>query len=457
MIQNLSIQFLGAAGTVTGSKFLLRVDQRQILIDCGLFQGLKDLRLQNWQAPPFDPKTIDAILLTHAHLDHCGYLPVLAQRGFQGPIFATAPTRDLAQVILLDSAHIQEEDADRANREGFSRHQPALPLYGTPQARQAIALFRSVLPQEWIEIFPGTHARFTGNGHILGSTFIEVRTPYGTILFSGDLGRSDPLTLPPAPPPPQADYLVIESTYGDRRHSPLSPLRELGEIVRDTISRKGHLIIPAFAVGRTQDILFLLSQLKRQSQIPEVPIFLDTPMGQETTEIFQRYPEWHRLNPEEVRSLCSSVVVVQSPQQSAEIQHRKESSIVIAGSGMLTGGRVLAHLASRLPQERNSVLLVGFQAPGTRGALLRSGLDEIKIFGQYVGVRAQIREISSLSAHADQHEIIEWMRGMPRAPKKTFIVHGEPQAAQALRVRVRDSLGWTCSVPKLNDQTDLML
>ncbi len=456
MKQEASLQFLGGAGTVTGSKYLLNLGGKKLLIDCGLFQGLKELRLENWAPPPIDPRQVDAILLTHAHLDHTGYLPVLAKAGFNGPVYCTAPTRELTQVILLDSGKIQEEDAERANRDGYSKHKPALPLYGVDEAKRALNLLKVIERDKWLDLGNGVEARFTNSGHILGSCFIQIRTPDMTIVFSGDLGRSDPLILNPPEVLKEADFVVIESTYGDRLHSPLSPLKELGAIVNETFDRKGHLIIPSFAVGRTQDVLFLLSQLKRQSQIPQIPIFLDTPMGINATEIFGNYPEWHRLSSEEARDLCKSVTLVQSAQQSEELQHRHDSSIVIAGSGMLTGGRVLAHLMSRLPSERNTVLLVGYQAPSTRGSLLRNGLSEIKIYGQYVQVRAQIRELSSLSAHSDQGEIIRWLRNFSSPPTKAFIVHGEPQAAEALRVRAHDALNWNCVVPRRNETIDLV-
>jgi metallo-beta-lactamase family protein len=450
-----SIEFLGGAGTVTGSKFLLHLNARKILVDCGLFQGLKELRLQNWSPFPVPPKEIDAVLLTHAHLDHCGYLPILVREGFRGPIYATAPTRELSKVILIDSAKIQEEDAERANREGYSKHKPARPLYTSEEAKFSLGQFRTIAPDQWLPLFESIQVRFSNAGHILGSSIIEIKTPSFTIAFTGDLGRQDPLILHPPKTLEPVDYLVVESTYGDRLHSPLSPLKELSEIVRETVDRKGHLIIPAFAVGRTQDVLYLLSVLRRQSQIPSIPIFLDSPMGIEATEIFSDYPEWHRLPPSELKELVRDVTAVKHPQQSEELQHRRESSIVIAGSGMLTGGRVLSHLLNRLSSERNTVLLVGFQAPSTRGSLLRSGIPELKIFGQYVPVRAQIRELSTLSAHGDQRDLLNWIEQIGAPPKKTFIVHGEPQAANALRVRMKDLLSWDAVVPHQNARFEL--
>lgn len=450
-----SIQFLGGAGTVTGSKFLLEVGEHKILVDCGLFQGLKDLRLQNWAPLPLDPQTLTAVLLTHAHLDHSGYLPLLTRNGFSGKIFCTSPTRDLSKVILLDSAKIQEEDAERANQEGFSKHSPAKPLYTVIDAHNCLKAFNLVGVHTWIPVAEGVEARFSNSGHILGSSFIEVKTPDFTIVFSGDLGRSEPLILHPPEVIKKADYLVIESTYGDRLHSPLSPLKQLAQLITDTVERKGHVVIPSFAVGRTQDVLYLLAQLKKQSQIMDIPIYLDSPMGINATEIFADHPLWHRLSSAEVTELSKVATMVKSQQQSDEILHRKESTLVIAGSGMMTGGRVLTHLIKRLPDDRNTVVLVGFQAASTRGRLLRSGATEVKIYGQYIPVRARIEEISSLSAHGDQKDILGWLGKFEAPPRKTFIVHGEPQGSDGLRVKVHHTLNWECVIPKHSETFEL--
>lgn len=450
-----SLQFLGGAGTVTGSKFLLRLGADAFLIDCGLFQGLKELRLQNWAPFPVDAREIKAVLLTHAHLDHCGYLPLLLREGFEGPVISTAPTRDLSKVILTDSAKINEEDAERANAGGYSKHSPAKPLYTTEEAHRAIGRFETHPLDTWLPLVEGVRFRLSNAGHILGSSIIEIETPDFTIAFTGDLGRSDPLVLRPPNHLLRADYLVTESTYGDRVHSPLSPLKELARIVNETTDAGGHVIIPAFAVGRSQDILFLLSTLKRQSQIKEIPVFLDSPMGINATEIFLDYPEWHRLNTEEIQRLCQSVTMVKSPQQSDELLRRKDSSIVIAGSGMMSGGRVLSHLMHRLPDARNTVVITGFQPPSTRGSLLQTGIDELKIYGEYVPVRARVETISALSAHADQRDILKWMSHFESAPRNTFIVHGEAQAANALQVKLRDALGWKSAVAKQGEVVKL--
>ncbi len=450
-----AIQFLGGAGTVTGSKFLLTLGGMKILVDCGLFQGLKSLRLQNWAPFPVAPSEIDAIILTHAHLDHCGYVPVLVRDGFQGKVYCTPPTRDLARVILMDSGKIQEEDAARANAEGFSKHHPAKPLYGVEDATRALKSFAQLPQDEWNDLGDGIQFRFKNSGHILGSSLVEIKTPDFKISFTGDLGRSEPLTLCPSATITETDYLVVESTYGDRLHSPLSPLKSLAKVVNDTFERKGQLLIPSFAVGRTQDVLFLLSKLKSVSQIHDVPIFIDSPMGMTATDIFESYPEWHRLTKEEMTDFYRNVTMVKSQQQSEELLRRKDPAIVIAGSGMLTGGRILSHLLKRLPDERNTVLIVGFQAAGTRGSLLHSGITELKIYGQYVPVRAHIEEISSLSAHADQREMLSWLSNITIPPKKTFIVHGEAQASDALRVRIQDTYRWSTAIPKQDEEFSL--
>ncbi len=442
-----SIQFLGGAGTVTGSKFLVRACSQKILVDCGLFQGVKGLRLQNWEKLPIDPAGIDCVILTHAHLDHTGYLPLFVRNGFKGKVYCTAPTRELAKIILVDSAHIQEEDAEYANKAGFSKHSPAKPLYTSADVLKALKLISPVDPDKWTKISDDVKFRFSASGHILGSAFVELNCGGTRVVFSGDLGRQKPLMLHPPSQVTSADYLVLESTYGDRVHGSEPPMAVLKRVVNETVARNGHLIIPSFAVGRVQDVLYLISKLKRQKLIPEIPVYLDSPMGIHATEVLLDYPEWHKLGAKEVKEFCQDVVMVRSQQQSNELLRSKKSTIVIAGSGMVSGGRVLQHLENRLPDARNTVLLVGYQAAGTRGALLRQGAQELKMFGRYVPVKARVEELSALSAHADQREILEWLKGFRAPPKMTFIVHGEPQAADALRVRLRDSLNWFAEIP----------
>lgn len=451
----LSLQFLGGVGTVTGSKYLLTHGEQRVLIDCGLFQGVKDLRLRNWQPLPIDPGQLDAVILTHAHLDHTGYLPLLLKNGFRKSIFCTAPTRDLSKIILLDSAHIQEEDADYANQNGYSKHSPAEPLYTTEDVKEVLPLFNILKEKHWTEILPGWSLRFRASGHILGSAFVELKVAGKVIVFSGDLGRNEPLTLRSPCTIEEADYLLIESTYGDRIHSSESTLESLAKITQETVARKGHLLIPSFAVGRTQDLLYLFSLLKKGKRIGDIPIFLDSPLGINATGIFAEHPTWHSLNATEVKALCQVATMVKSQQQSKELLRRKGSSIIIAGSGMVSGGRILHHLSKRLSDSRNTILLTGYQASGTRGRQLQDRASEIKFHGQYVPVRAQIENLSTLSAHADQHEILGWLRKFKSPPKKTFIVHGEPQASDGLRVRIQDALHWQCQVPKLLEQVEL--
>ncbi len=452
---SLSIQFLGAAGTVTGSKYLLDNGQQRVLIDCGLFEGLKELRLKNWESFPVDPKTIDAVILTHAHLDHSGYLPLLVKNGFSKKIYCTPPTKDLCKILLLDSAKIQEEDAQNANQEGYSKHSPAKPLYTTDDAKNALQLFYPLKENQWTEIIPGWSLRFRASGHILGSAFIELKVDSKRIVFSGDLGRSDPLILRSPSIIEEGDYLVVESTYGNRTHDAISPLETLAKLTHDTVSQKGHLLIPSFAVGRAQDLLYLFSILKQNDKIPDIPIFLDSPLGINATEIFNDHPTWHSLNSSKVKSLNHVATMVKTQQQSLEILRRKTSTITIAGSGMVNGGRILHHLCSRLPESKNTVLLVGYQAAGTRGKLLEEGASEVKIYGQYIPVRCRVEKISSLSAHADQKEIIGWLKNFKSPPKRTFIVHGEPHASDVLRVKIRDCLGWDCQIPHYLDRVEL--
>lgn len=431
------LQFLGAAGTVTGSRFLLN----STLVDCGLFQGLKDLRLKNWAAFPQNPRKIERVLLTHAHLDHSGYLPLLVKQGFTGPILCTEPTRDLLKIILLDSAKIQEEDAEFANRRGFSKHAPALPLYTTEDAVQALTQVEAVSTDEWIEAGDGLGVRMSPNGHILGSVSIEVKFEGQIVLFSGDLGRASPLLLHPGMPIRHADHVVIESTYGDRLHAETSASDDLRDAVLEAYENGGRVLIPAFAIGRTQEVIFLLSELQRTSQIPRIPVFLDSPMAIRVTEVFNRHPSWHRLTQAQVDAMDSLVTLVRSSSESIEVMKRNEPLIVIAGSGMASGGRILHHLEAGLPDPRNGVLLTGYQALGTRGRSLRDGCLQLKFHGRYVPVRARVHMIEGLSGHADQSELIAWLRNLETQPRSIHIVHGEPQSADALRVKIRDELG----------------
>lgn len=452
----MKLQFLGGVQTVTGSKTLFQFRKHKILIDSGLFQGLKDLRLKNRAPLPVNPRALDAVLLTHAHLDHCGYLPLLVRDGFRGKIYCSAPTRDLAKMILLDSAKLQEEDAEFANRKGFSKHSPAEALYTHEDVERALEYFQAIPPGKWTPLPGGVQFRLTPSGHILGSTFIELEAGGKRVVFSGDLGRSNPVLYDPPMRIERADYLVIESTYGDRNHfdaATAEPVRaKLARVVRETCERGGQVIIPSFAIGRVQELLYLLSVMKKERSIPDVPIYLDSPMGVNATRIFTDYPSWHHLDRQEIDQLCRATQILGSREESIRVMREASPAVIIAGSGMVTGGRVLHHLSARLGDERSTVLLVGFQAAGTRGRLLRDGAEEVKMHGRYFPVKCQIEELVGLSAHADQGETLQWLRGFREPPKQTFINHGEPQASDTLRVKIRDALGWSSAVPQMGEE-----
>ena len=455
MSTQFKIHFLGGAGTVTGSKFLVVFGNKKIMVECGMFQGLKNLRLLNRTPLPFDPKEIDAVIITHAHLDHTGHLPLLVKQGYSGKIYCSEPTREVAEIILRDSAKLQEEDAIQANRGGYTKHHPALPLYDTHDAERTFSHFRVEPLHQWIKIDEQIKFRFQLSGHILGSVFVELDCDGERIVFSGDLGRAHPLTLNPPARLENADYLLIESTYGDRKHSRENVYDRFAKIIHETVSRGGQILIPCFAVGRTQDILHILAKLKASHSIPNLPIYLDSPMAIRTTQVFDRYPSWHKLGPEDLSCLEQGVTLVSDWETSKKLQEDHQPAIIIAGSGMMAGGRILSHAYNKLRDARNTFVMVGFQAAGTLGRFLRDGSDELKIFGEYVSVKAKVEELASLSAHADQSEIIEWLRGFSKPPKKTFIVHGEPHSADALRVRIRDALGWDCVVPVMGSVEEL--
>lgn len=443
-----SITFLGGAQTVTGSKFLVEAGGYRVLVDCGLFQGIKDLRLKNWAPFPVDPKSIQAVIITHAHLDHVGHIPLLVRDGFRGKIFVTAPTRALSQIILLDAGHIQEEDALRALKGGYSRHSVPKPLFRVEDVRVAMSQFQSIVPTRWLQLNDDLRFRFVPSGHILGSAFVELEFKGETILFTGDMGREKPLLLHPPREVKHADYLVMESTYGDRRHPREPVLRALSRTISETIHRGGDVLIPSFAVGRSQDILHLLAQLKRQKQLPEVPIYFDSPMGVEATRIFSEFPDWHRLNPAELRELNQLAIQVADAKHSQSIARQRKPKIVLAGSGMMTGGRILNYLARALPDVKSTIVLVGYQAAGTRGRLLRDRVPEIKVYGEFIPVKANVVEIPGLSAHADQAEMMAWLRQFTRAPRRVFLVHGEAQPADVMRLKIEDALGWNCYIPQ---------
>jgi metallo-beta-lactamase family protein len=432
--------------TVTGSRSLVESDRSRILVDCGLFQGIKKLRQRNWAAPGFEPAAVDAVILTHAHLDHTGYLPRLVQGGFQGPVYCTFGTRDLLRILLPDAGYLQEEEARLAARLGYSRHASPLPLFTRQQAEQCLALLEPVPYQTEFSV-AGARASFSRAGHIVGSSCLSLNLDGIRLGFSGDVGRPhDPIMSPPAPLP-ALDYLVVESTYGDRRH-PAEPVEQaLRGVVQETLGRGGVLVIPAFAVGRAQHVLHLLAELTQKGELPGVPIFLDSPMAIDATSIFREHVEEHRLSREACARMCTIARYASTSEESRAIDAASGPMIIVSASGMATGGRVLHHLKRFLPDARNTVLLVGYQSAGTRGRSLLDGAEELKIHGQYVPVRASVRRLDGLSAHADYSELIDWLRRSQVRPRRVFVTHGEPSAADALRRRLKDELGLDALVP----------
>lgn len=444
----LRIEFLGGAGTVTGSKTLLEINNKRILIDCGMFQGLKEFRLRNREDFPVDPKSIDAVILTHAHLDHSGYIPVLVKNGFSGPVHCTFPTKDITEIILRDSGKIQEEDAERAARHKYSKHKIVKPLYTEKDAIRAVSHFVGHEFHTIITVNEHFKVRFLPNGHILGSAMVEVYFDDEKILFSGDMGRKKSHLLPSPEPAPDADFLVIESTYGDRVHSRQNAQDELEKVIAHTYQKGGILLIPTFAVERTQEIIFLLDQLKKKGALPNQPIYLDSPMGIDVSEVFSKCSKWSKLPAEEIHEMFSVLKEITTVELSKAIVMDSKPKIVLAGSGMLEGGRIIHYLNRWLSDEKTSILLTGFQATGTRGRELENGVPEIKFFGEYHPVKAEVYKITSLSGHADRNEILNWLKESKQNFKRVFINHGEPQPANSLARKIRDEFGWDVEVPQ---------
>jgi len=452
----MQIQFLGATGTVTGSKYLLRHEGATLMVDCGLFQGYKQLRLRNWAPLPVTPSRIDALILTHAHLDHSGYLPLLVKQGFRGKVFCTQATRELCGILLPDSGHLQEEEAAYANRHGFSKHHPAEPLYTEEDARQALELIELIEFQQSWSPAPGFKARLAPSGHMMGSAFVRLEAGGRSILFTGDLGRPNDLVLKPPMPMPGADYLVTESTYGDRLHEPVDVLAQLAHVIKRTSARGGVLVIPAFAVGRAQTLMYCIHLLKQRGVIPQqLPVFLNSPMAADATEVYWRHRDQHRLNQEECAAMCHAAKIINTADESRALNQMRGPMIIIAASGMATGGRVVHHLKAFAPDWHNTILFTSFQAGGTRGAAMVNGAKAIRIHGEDVPVRAEVSVLGNLSGHADADEILAWLRGFERPPLKSFITHGEPPAADALRQRMERELGWTCQVPEYLETVEL--
>jgi metallo-beta-lactamase family protein len=451
----LRLTFLGATGTVTGSQYLLETGGRRVLIDCGLFQGYKQLRLRNWARPPYTPKDIDAVVLTHAHLDHSGFLPRLVSQGFHNTVFCTHGTLELCRVLLPDSGRLQEEDAGFANRHGFSKHKPALPLYTEQEAEECLGRFRGVNFREAVDVAKGVRAEFFPSGHLLGAAFVRISTSEGVITFSGDLGRPhDPIMNPPDKPG-RTDYLVTESTYGDRTHPVIDPEQELLGWLKPACERNAVVVIPAFAVGRTQSLLLMLARLRERQAIPDIPMFMDSPMAIDATALYRRFRAEHRVSEDECRRMCSAAVMTNTPEASKALDQRAGPMILLSASGMATGGRVVHHLKAFVGDERNLVLLAGFQAGGTRGAALVAGAQTIRMHGQEFPVRAQVGQLLASSAHADANELLDWMRGFPEAPRAVFVTHGEAGASDALRQRIEHELRWSAIVPEHGASHDL--
>ena len=443
----MQLQFLGATDTVTGSRYLLRQGKSRLLVDCGLFQGYKQLRLRNWSPLPVDAASIDAVILTHAHLDHSGYLPLLARQGFSGKVYCSPATFDLCRILLPDSGYLLEEEAEYLNRHKLSKHSPALPLYTRDDAQRCLKLFEPVSYRKPWQPAEGLNATLTPSGHILGASFVRIDNGLRSILFSGDIGRPNDLVLAAPSPMDGADYLVVESTYGDRLHKDSNVLQELAEVINRTAARDGVVVIPAFAVGRAQSLLYAIHLLKAQRLIPNLPVYLNSPMAANATQTYEQHRTELRLTRAQCEAMTHTAQIVVTPEESRQLNTRSGPMVIISASGMATGGRVVHHLKAFAPDKRNTILFAGFQAGGTRGASIIAGASTVRIHGEDVPVRAEVAMLDNLSAHADAAEIIGWLRGFKSAPRQTFITHGEAAAADAMRLRIERELRWPCHMP----------
>ncbi|HEU5239638.1 MAG TPA: MBL fold metallo-hydrolase [Pyrinomonadaceae bacterium] len=460
-----SLSFWGAAGSVTGSKYLLESDQGRVLVDCGLFQGLKELRLRNWDEPPFDAAAVKAVIVTHAHIDHTGYLPRFVRHGFRGPVYCSRGTADLMKILLPDAARLQEEEADYRNRHKITKHSPALPLYTEEDAREALKLLQVVSNNgEQVRIVKGYTAEFRIAGHILGSSQVLVRVEGAAprnVLFSGDLGKYDQPIIRDPETPPGCDYLVVESTYGDRLHDVERPKDALERIIKDAASHGSAVLIPSFAVGRAQEILYFIRELEDEKRIPVLPVCVDSPMAAAATQAYARrteeqdvdYANALKTNPTPLRT--HSMLACSTREESKSINGMQGARIIIAASGMMNGGRILHHALRLLPDENATVVFVGYQAAGTLGRRVADGEKQVKVLGQWVPVRCKIEKIGGFSAHADWKEIIRWLEGMPSPPRRTFVTHGEPEAAEAMAHRIRERFGWAIEVPQYGERVEL--
>ncbi len=454
-MNSLKIHFWGAAGCVTGSKFLLETASDRILVDCGMFQGVKHIRQRNWEPWPVPPSEIQRVLITHGHLDHVGMLPRLVRDGFKGPICGTAPSLEVARIVLEDSAKIHEEEAGRAKAEGYSRHEVPLPLYTLEDVRATLALFEPIPKDHWESAGDHLKFRFRFNGHILGACFIELVMADRHIVFSGDVGRpGDPLLAPPERPG-RADVLFLESTYGNKNHPDIDIESILQEHINATIREAGVCIIPSFAVERLQTVMYLLWKLVRANRIPNLPIYADSPMGENVLDLFARFPHWHKLPMEDYRQMRRQIKVISEYRDTWKAIDDPRPKVVVAGSGMLSGGRVLTYLSQLLDRPTTRILLVGYQAEGTRGRNLLEGAHELKIFGKYIPVAAKVIQLDSLSAHADQGELLDWVSDISTPPGYIFLVHGEPTAQDALRVKLENEKGWLARIPGLMETIEI--
>ncbi|MDQ0756553.1 MBL fold metallo-hydrolase RNA specificity domain-containing protein [Arthrobacter sp. B3I4] len=450
-----TLRFFGATDTVTGSRYLLESGRRRVLIDCGLFQGYKRSRERNRLPFPVPPASVDAVVLSHAHLDHSGYVPALVRDGFAGPVYATSGTADLCKLILPDSGYLQEEEARYATHRGSASHSPALPLYTAADAVKSLNSFTIRDFDDPLDLGGGMELTLVPAGHILGAAQVLVRFGSQSVHFTGDLGRADdPLMFPPRALG-EVDVLVTESTYGNRVHSPLDPEKQLGEIITRVAKRGGVVMIAAFAVGRAETLMLYLSRLRRKNAIPDIPVYLNSPMAIDASDMYQRHPEEHRLKQDEYDNMYSVAKLTRSVDESKLLNLRGGPMIIISASGMLTGGRILHHLAAYGPDPANALILSGYQAGGTRGAALAAGERNLRIYGEDVAIRAEVIQMENLSAHADTDGLINWMKAAPRQPRMTYITHGEPEASDALRIRIKRELGWRARVPEHLERIDL--
>ena len=449
------LSFLGAAGTVTGSKTLVTYEGKQLLVDCGLFQGYKNLRVMNWEPFPFDPQKLDAVVLTHAHLDHSGALPLLVKQGFRGPVFATPSTIELCRILWPDSGRLQEEDAEYANRHQRTKHAPALPLYTEDDAERALRRLEPLPFEQAGNANGNMKLRLRPAGHILGASSVELSAGKTTVLFSGDLGRPDDLIMRAPTPIAHADDVVLESTYGDRLHDTQDVVAALGAVIKRTAARGGIVVVPAFAVGRAQSLLFAIYRLKSRGAIPDLPVFLNSPMAIDMTDIYHRHRTEHRLSIEECTGMCGVAKMTRTVEESRALNGQRYPAVIVSASGMATGGRVLHHLKALGPDHRNTIVFAGYQAGGTRGARLLAGERSIRIFGEDVAINAEVVSLPGMSAHADAAQLVQWLATAPKAPRGVYLNHGEAGPADALRQRIERELGWPAMVPRLGQSVEL--